>query len=398
MFEDIPAAPPDPILGLNEAFGKDTRDDKINLGVGVYKDEHGKTPTLRCVRAAERALFDADEPHTYLPIPGAPRYGELVRELILADAGGVVRDGRAVTGQTPGGTGALRVAADLLHVHAPGARIWVSKPTWGNHHKVFAAAGVGVAEYRYYDAAAHGLDAVGMLEDLAQANAGDVVLLHGACHNPSGVDPDAGTWLRVADLCAERGLVPLVDLAYQGFGEGIEEDVAGVRALAARLPELLIASSFSKTFGLYNERVGAVTAIAKSADAAARVFSQLKIAIRSNYSNPPRHGGAIVERVLSDAQLRESWVEEVGQMRSRILAMRHGLVSGLKDAGYDRDCSFFVSQKGMFSFTGLSPEQIDRLREEHAIYAVRSGRINVAGLVPSTLARVCEAIAAVSRS
>jgi aspartate aminotransferase len=394
MFDRFEMAPADPILGLTEAFGRDERADKINLGVGVYKDENGKTPTLRCVHEAERRLLDEDAPKTYLPITGAPRFGELVRPLLFGDAGGIVADGRAVSAQTPGGTGALRVAADLLHRHSPGARIWVSDPTWANHLKVFAAAGVETKSYRYYDASSHGLDAKGMLLSLEEgAQEGDVVLLHGCCHNPSGVDPRADDWAALAELCGERKLVPLVDLAYQGFGDGIDEDVAGLRTLAAKVPEMFVCSSFSKNFGLYNERIGGLHLVAADADAAARAFSQLKIAIRTNYSNPPRHGGAVVQTVLGDEALRKSWEEELATMRARIREMREAMVTGLKDAGASRDFSFLLEQKGMFSFSGLSPEQVDTLRDKHGVYAVRSGRINVAGITPSNLPRLCEAIA-----
>jgi aromatic-amino-acid transaminase len=398
MFDQMPEPAVDAIFGLAEAFRRDERDAKTNLIVGVYRDGHGKTPTLRCVRAAEAALLEQDAPKTYLPIEGPALYGEQVRALLLSDAAGIVSDGRAVTAQTPGGTGALRVAGELVARHAPeGARLWLSDPTWANHAKIFAAAGVATATYRHLDRERYAHDLEGMLGDLAEARAGDVVLVHGACHNPTGVDPTAEGWARIASLCAERGLLPLVDLAYQGFGDGIDEDVAGVRVLAAAVPEMMIASSFSKTFGLYNERVGALTLIARDRDSAARAQGHMKSAIRANYSNPPRHGGAIVSHVLGDSALRADWQSDVANMRERIRAMREGLVSGLREAGVDRDFSFLTKQRGMFSFSGLTGEQMDRLRDEHGVYGVRSGRINVAGLTPDNLPQVCAAVAAVLR-
>lgn len=396
MFDRFELAPPDAILGLNEAFRVDSRPGKINLGVGVYKDAQGLTPTMSAVTMAERRLVEQGAPKTYLPISGSPAFGARVRELLFGDDELAAKEGRAVTAQTPGGTGALRVAADLLSRHAPGSRVFVSDPTWENHVQIFAAASVEVVRYPYYDKANRCLDAAGMLAALETANAGDVILLHGCCHNPSGVDPNIETWRAIAKVCATRGLVPLVDLAYQGFGDGLEEDVRGLRLLVDQLPEAMIASSYSKNFGLYCERVGALTLLAADRDAAERANSQLKVAIRTNYSNPPRHGASIVECILGDGELRHRWEEELASMRARVKSMREGLVAGLASAGAAGDHSTLLQQKGMFSFSGLSPAQVDALREEFAIYAVRSGRINVAGITEDNLPALCAAIAAVS--
>jgi len=400
MFEHIASAPPDPILGLNEAFQKDARADKINLGVGVYLDAQGKVPVFAAVRAAERRLVETGAPKTYLPISGTPRFGALVQDVIFTPSSSVVTDGRGSTLLTPGGTGALRVAGDFIATHAKNAsgaraRMWISNPTWENHAKIFAAAGLETKTYRYLDAAKHALDAAGLLEDLSRAERGDVVLLHGSCHNPTGVDPSKGDWKTIANLLVDKGLVPLVDLAYQGLGDGLDDDAFGVRHLASVLPELLVASSYSKSFGLYGERTGALTAVSADRESAARVMSQLKVTVRTNYSNPPRHGGVLVETILDDAALRAEWSSELDVMRARIHAMRRGLVDGLKAAGVARDFSFLAAQRGMFSYSGLTAEQVDRLREEHGVYAVRSGRINVAGLTPANLPLVCERIARV---
>lgn len=395
MFESIALAPPDPILGLNDAFGKDPRADKINLGVGVFKDAEGKTPTLRCVREAEHRLLEEDAPKTYLPIPGAPAYGAHVQRLLFGEGSAVLDDGRAVTAQSPGGTGALRVLADFLAVHGGRPRVWLSDPTWANHGQIMKAAGLEVTTYPWYDPATHGLAFDRLVDALKQTTPRDAVLLHGCCHNPSGVDPTPEQWEVIAGLAEERGFLPFLDFAYQGFGQGLDEDAQAVRAIAARVPELVVASSFSKNFGLYNERVGALTFVGKDRDQAARAFSQLKVTIRSNYSNPSRHGGAIVTRILDDEDLTQCWHEEVAGMRSRIHEMRSAFVKGLAEAGAQQDFSFIERQRGMFSFSGLTRAQVDRLRDEHGVYVVGSGRINVAGMTPGNLPRLCQAIAAV---
>lgn len=395
MFENLEMAPPDAILGLTDAFKADPAPHKINLGVGVYKDEQNATPILASVKAAEARLLEEETSKSYLGIPGSPAYGACVRELLFGSDHEIVRSGRAQTAQTPGGTGALRVAADFIHTKFPDAAIWLSNPTWANHNAIFAAAGMKVETYPYYDAANKCLDFDAMKAALAKIPAGDVVLLHGCCHNPSGMDPDAAQWAELAALTAERGILPLFDFAYQGFGAGLDEDAAGLRQFCTPGRELLICSSFSKNFGLYNERVGGVTLVGATAEAAASAFSHVEKSIRSNYSNPPAHGGAVVTTILSDDALRAQWVAELAAMRDRIRTMRESFVQTLKDKGVTQDFSFIASQNGMFSFSGLNPEQVKTLREEHAIYIVGSGRINVAGMTPENMGPLCDAIAGV---
>jgi aspartate/tyrosine/aromatic aminotransferase len=395
MFETLEMAPPDPILGLNTAFAKDPRADKINLGVGVFQDEAGKTPTLECVKRAEEALLAAAAPKTYLPIEGTAEYGKHVRGLLFGAGAPLVGDGRAVTAQTLGGTGALRVAGDLARSKLGIRTVLVSDPTWANHPAIFQASGLATATYPYYDAPKQGLAFEKLLAALDGAGPTDAVLLHACCHNPSGVDPSATEWDAIADLAAKRGFLPILDFAYQGFGDGVDADALPVRRLADRGLELVVCSSFSKNFGLYNERVGAITLVARDASAAERALSHLKVTIRSNYSNPPLHGGAIVSRILSDADLTALWRREVDAMRARIAGMRTRFVETLEQKGVKRDFRFITRQKGMFSFAGISPEQVDRLREEFGIYAVRSGRINVAGMREANLDQLCAAIAKV---
>ena len=395
MFENLEMAPPDAILGLTDAFKADPTPHKINLGVGVYKDEQNATPILASVKAAEARLLEEESSKSYLGIPGSPAYGVCVRDLLFGANHEIVTSGRAQTAQTPGGTGALRVAADFIHTKFPDAAIWLSNPTWANHNAIFAAAGMTVETYPYYDAANKCLDFEAMKAALAKVPAGDVVLLHGCCHNPSGMDPDAAQWAELAALTAEKGILPLFDFAYQGFGAGLDEDAAGLRQFCTPGRELLICSSFSKNFGLYNERVGGVTLVGATADAAASAFSHVEKAIRSNYSNPPAHGGAVVTTILSDPTLRAQWVAELAAMRDRIRTMRESFVQTLKDKGVEQDFSFIASQNGMFSFSGLNPEQVKTLREKHAIYIVGSGRINVAGMTPENMGPLCDAIAGV---
>ena len=395
MFESIQAAPPDPILGISEAFLKDPRDGKINLSVGVFKDEAGATPVLASVKAAEHRLLEQEKNKLYKPIPGDPAYGKAVRELLFGGGDSKVSDGRAVTAHTPGGTGALRLAADFLVGKAGVKKIWVSDPTWENHRAIFSAVGLEVSGYRYFDAETNGLDFDGMLAALGQVGAGEAVLLHACCHNPSGVDPTAAQWEKIADVLESRGAIPLVDFAYQGFGSGIQEDATGLRILAKKHDEMLICSSFSKNFGLYNERTGALTITTQTAAEGEAVMSQLKVCARVNYSNPPAHGGAIVTTIWGDDELRGSWERELAEMCKRIANMREAFVLGLKKAGADRDFSFITSQKGMFSFSGLSREQVERLKAEHAVYIVGSGRINVAGMSSSTMDKLCQAIVSV---
>lgn len=393
MFELIEVAPADPILGLNEAFQKDPNPAKINLSVGVYKDADGVTPVMPSVKAAEERLLTKETTKSYLGIGGLPEYDRQVQCLMFGQDHSIVTESRAVTTQTPGGTGALRVAGDFIHRQLPKASIWLSKPTWANHPKIFQAAEVPVKEYAYLDAAGRNLEFNAMLAGLQNIPAGDVVLLHGCCHNPSGVDPDAEQWRQIAQCVAERKLVPLLDFAYQGFGRGLNDDATGLRIMAEHADEMLIASSFSKNFGLYRERVGALTAVAKDAVAAAAVLSQLKLCIRANYSNPPAHGGAIVETILTDVELRSQWEAELAEMRDRINDMRRLFVDTMRQMAPQTDLSFLCDQQGMFSFSGLTPQQVDRLREESSIYIVRSGRINVAGITAMNVKSLCQAVA-----
>ena len=396
MFDSLPLAPPDSILGLMEAFKADPNPKKINLSVGVYKDEQGQTPVLASVKEAERRLLASEKSKGYLSIEGHPQFAAAVQELLFGAEHEVVRGGRAVTAQTPGGTGALRVAADFLKKHFPQARMWVSRPTWANHPAVFAAAGLEVEVYPYLDESGRRLDLRGMLYALKQIPAGDVVLLHACCHNPTGIDPTPSEWREIAAAVHERGLLPLVDFAYQGFGDGLAEDAAGLAELAKPDRELLVASSFSKNFGLYGERVGALTLVASKRDAAERALSQVRIAIRTNYSNPPTHGAAIVATVLNDPELRKQWESELAGMRQRIHEMRELFVATMRGKAPRHDFSFLKDQKGMFSFSGLTNLQVDELRNKHSVYVVgNGGRINVAGMTRENMEPLCEAIAAV---
>lgn len=395
MLEQLTMAPSDPILGLTEAFRKDPNPHKINLGVGVYKDEKGHTPILSSVAKARQRILAAETTKSYLAIDGSPEYSRAVQELLLGAGHPLLDSGQAVTVQAPGGTGALRVAADFLHQHFPAARVWISEPTWANHSQIFRLAGIQVQTYPYFDAHTNGLGFEALCRALDSAPAGDVVLLHGCCHNPTGVDPTLDQWSRLAELLAAHRLLPLVDFAYQGLGRGLREDAQGLAALCARLPELVVASSFSKNFGLYNERVGALTLVAPTAEAAQQVLSHVKISIRANYSNPPAHGAAIITTVLQDTQLRGEWEGEVQAMRERIARMRSLFVETLRQKGVKRDFSFIERQQGMFSFSGLNKEQVETLRQRHGVYIVGGGRINVAGMTRQNMEALCSAIAAV---
>ncbi|WP_445772796.1 amino acid aminotransferase [Shewanella sp.] len=395
IFSEVTLAPADPILGLTDAFKADPRAHKVNLGVGIYKDEAGQTPVLNSVKKAEAILLETEKSKNYLGIEGVQAYNQVVQGLLFGQDSPIISDKRAATAQAPGGTGALRVAAEFLVRNTKSTTIWVSNPTWANHQNIFETAGLVVKEYRYYKAETHDMDFVAMLADLATAQPGDVVLLHGCCHNPTGIDLSLAQWEQVAQLCLTKQLLPLFDFAYQGFGAGIEEDAQGLRAVAAILPELLIANSFSKNFGLYNERIGAVTVVAEDENAATNSFSQIKKTIRANYSNPPAHGGLIVSTILSNAELRQEWEAELTEMRERIAQMRTLFVDSLKAEGVEQDFSFISRQNGMFSFSGLNRQQVARLKDEFAIYIVGSGRISVAGLTKSNMPAVCKAIAQV---
>jgi aromatic-amino-acid transaminase len=397
LFAHVEAAPGDPILGLTEQFVADPRPHKVNLGVGIYVDEHGKVPLLDCVREVEQALALTPRQRGYLPIDGLPAYNRATQTLLFGADSPLLAAGRVVTAQTVGGSGALRVAGDLLRqILGAGVKIAISNPSWGNHHVIFRNAGFELLEYRYYDPASKGIDEGGLLADLEALQPGTVVLLHGCCHNPTGVDLDANQWHRVVAVLKERRLLPFVDLAYQGFDRGTERDALAVRLLGeAGVENFVVANSYSKSFSLYGERVGALSIITGSKEEAARVLSQLKRVIRTNYSNPPTHGGAIVAAVLASPELRATWEAELGEMRDRIRAMRNGLVERLKTAGVDRDFSFVNAQRGMFSYSGLTAPQVDRLREEFGIYAVSTGRICVAALNTRNLDVVANAVAAV---
>jgi aromatic-amino-acid transaminase len=392
LFSAVELAPRDPILGLNEAFGADTRPDKVNLGVGVYYDANGHVPLLRAVREAEKARLEAQLPRGYLPIDGIALYDAAVQKLLFGAGSPLLAERRVVTAQALGGTGALKIGADFLHRLNPSAPVAISNPSWENHRALFESAGFQVVEYPYYDAATHGVDVDGMLGGLAKLPKGAIVVLHACCHNPTGVDLGNDDWKRVIDTVREHGLVPFLDIAYQGFGDGIEADAIAVRLFAeANLP-FFVASSFSKSFSLYGERVGALSIVTGSHDEAHRVQSQLKRVIRTNYSNPPTHGAAVVAAVLNHDDLRATWETELGEMRERIRTMRRGLTQRLSAHG---DFGFIEAQRGMFSYSGLSSAQVDRLRTEFGIYAVGTGRICVAALNEGNLDRVAEAIARV---
>ncbi|WP_156117152.1 amino acid aminotransferase [Vibrio sp. ZOR0018] len=395
MFEKVVAAPADPILGLTEEFKKDPRTEKINLGVGIYKNEAGETPVLATVKKAEAALLESEKTKSYLTIEGTAEYGLAVQKLLFGDESEIVTQKLAKTAQAPGGTGALRIAGEFIKRQIGNVKVWISNPTWANHHGVFNAAGLETTQYSYYNAETKDKDFAAMLTDLEQAQAGDIVLLHGCCHNPTGIDPTDKEWETLAKLVADKGLLPLFDFAYQGFAKGVEEDAQGLRTFAKYNKEILVASSFSKNFGLYNERVGAFTIVAGSTDVAETAFSQIKAIIRSIYSNPPAHGAAVVTYILNNAELRAEWENEVTEMRERIQEMRELFVTTLKAEGVKADFSFIERQNGMFSFSGLNKEQVARLKDELAIYIVGSGRISVAGMTKSNMGPLCKGIAAV---
>ncbi|MFV7784478.1 amino acid aminotransferase [Shewanella marisflavi] len=395
IFNQVVLAPADPILGLTDAFKADPRADKVNLGVGIYKDESGQTPILKSVKLAEQKLLETETSKSYLGIDGVGAYNQAVQGLLFGSDHQVLLQKRAVTAQAPGGTGSLRVAAEFVVRNTSARTIWVSNPTWANHNNIFQSAGLTVKQYGYYDAERHDIDFDAMLTSLEQASSGDLLLLHGCCHNPTGIDLNIIQWEVIAQLCVDKGLVPLFDFAYQGFGAGVEEDAQGLRLVASKVPELLVANSFSKNFGLYNERIGAVTLVGQDEEMAKRAFSQIKSTIRSSYSNPPAHGALIVATILGDAQLRQLWEEELTQMRERIAEMRVLFVETLAKQGVQQDFSFISSQNGMFSFSGLNKDQVARLKEEFGVYIVGSGRISVAGMTRTNMDTICSAIAKV---
>ena len=393
LFSDVQQAPPDAILGLTEQFKADTNPQKVNLGVGVYQDASGKLPLLRCVEAAEKKLAEAAAAKGYLPIDGLATYDADVKDLVFGEGSGV--HDRVVTVQALGGTGALKVGADFLRQVNPEAKVLISNPSWENHQALFTRAGFTVEKYAYYDAEAKGVDFEGMLADLRAAAPGTVVVLHACCHNPTGYDLTADQWDQVIETVLAGDLVAFLDMAYQGFIEGLEEDGATVRKFAERVPSFFVSTSFSKSLSLYGERVGALSIVCADAEEAKRVLSQVKIVIRTNYSNPPTHGAQLAATVLSDADLRAQWVDELGEMRDRIKAMRGALVEGLKAAGVEGDYSYITDQVGMFSFSGLTKDQMVRLRNEFGVYGTDTGRICVAALNDDNVGYVSESIAAV---
>jgi aromatic-amino-acid transaminase len=398
LFSAVEMAPRDPILGLNEQFNADPNPQKVNLGVGVYYDENGKLPLLKCVAAAEQQLVEAAKPRGYLPIDGIAAYDAAVQALVFGADSAAVKAKRVATVQALGGTGGLKLGADFLKQIKPDAQVLISAPSWENHRALFTRAGFDVAEYPYYDATKRnegGIDFAGMKSALQATPAGTIVVLHACCHNPTGYDLSPAQWDQVVTLVKARGLVPLLDMAYQGFGQGIAEDGAAVAKFVAAGLDCFVATSFSKSFSLYGERVGALSVVCENAEEAARVLSQLKVTIRTNYSNPPIHGAQIVATVLSTPALRAQWEQELAGMRQRIKAMREALVAKLAAAGVKQDFSFVARQQGMFSYSGLNKDQMQRLRSEFGVYGVDSGRICVAALNPKNIDSVVAAIARV---
>jgi len=395
LFAAVEMAPRDPILGLNEQFNADTNPAKVNLGVGVYTDENGKLPLLACVKAAETQLVEAARARGYLPIDGIVAYDKAVQGLVFGEASPLLAAGRVATVQALGGTGGLKVGADFLKRLNPAAKVLISDPSWENHRALFTNAGFTVESYPYYDAAKLGVNFDGMLAALNAAAAGTVVVLHACCHNPTGYDISAAQWEQVIAAVKARNLVAFLDMAYQGFGDGIAEDGAVIAQFVAADIDFFVSTSFSKSFSLYGERVGALSVVCASKEEQAKVLSQLKIVIRTNYSNPPTHGAQVVATVLTTPALRAQWESELADMRNRIKAMRGALVERLKAAGVTRDVSFITTQRGMFSYSGLTKPQMERLRSEFGVYGVDSGRICVAALNDKNIGYVAESIAKV---
>lgn len=397
-FDSISQAAPDAILGLTEAFNSDTRPDKMNLSVGVYKDASGVTPIMKCVKAAEQKLLESETTKGYLTIDGLPDYRDAVAKMVFGDQ---IPADRVAVVQAPGGTGALSVAGDFLAANCPSGpgrpmKVFLPTPTWANHNAIMTDSGLLVDSYAYLGSDRRTLDFDALIDDLkTKANPGDAVLLHACCHNPTGVDPTKDQWNEIACVVAERGLLPILDFAYQGFGDGLDEDAAGLRIMLDHVEEAIVCSSYSKNFGLYSERVGAVGLVAASAASTTASLSQLKKVVRSNYSNPPRHGGAIVATVLADAELTQIWRDELEEMRLRITHLREQFVAGMAKHADAPDFTFLLNQKGMFSFSGLTPMQVDELKANYGIYIVGSGRINVAGMNESRMDWLCGAVAEV---
>jgi aromatic-amino-acid transaminase len=395
FFASVEVAPHDPILGVTEQYHADPNPNKVNLGVGVYTDDEGKVPVLDCVRRVELALCESASPRNYLPIDGLKSYDRAVQELLLGLDNPALKEGRVVTVQALGGTGGLKIGADLIRRVNPDADIWISDPSWENHRALFEYAGYRVNAYPYYDPATHGVKFDAMIDTLEEIPEHSVVLLHACCHNPTGVDLKEDQWERVLQVVNRRGLVPFLDLAYQGFADGLDQDAAAVRRFSAACPVVFISSSFSKSMSLYGERVGALSIVTQDATEVVKVLSQVKRVIRTNYSNPPTHGGEAVARVLTTPDLRTLWEQELGQMRERIKTMRRQLVDKIRAVRADFDFSFVVEQRGMFSYSGLTQEQVRRLREDYSVYAIDSGRICVAALNTRNIDYVAKAVASV---
>ena len=392
-FSHIELAPPDPIIGLTEAFNKDTSPKKVNLGVGVYQDSAGTVPIMNVVRQAEARWLEQENTKNYLPIDGLAAYNREVQVLLFGADSQIIAEGRAVTVQALGGTGALKIGADFIRRFLPDSEVWISMPSWENHRMLFESAGFKVNQYPYFDPETHGLDFSGMTESLKKLPAGSVVVIHACCHNPSGVDLSKEQWKIVVDLCQAGGLIPFLDFAYQGFGGGLDEDAFPIRIISESGIPCLIANSFSKSFALYRERVGALTIVTSSADESKRVLTQVKRVIRTNYSNPASHGAQLVGAILNDEVLRSQWETELAGMRERIRKMRTLFVNSLREKGVEQDFSFIEQQSGMFSFSGLSSDQVKELREKYSLYIVGSGRICLAAINENNIGYICESIA-----
>ena len=395
LFTAVEMAPRDPIFGLNEQFAADTNPAKVNLGVGVYYDDNGKLPLLQCVQAAEKQMAQAPKARGYLPIDGIAAYDSAIKALVFGADSEPVKSGRIATVQCIGGTGGLKIGADFLKKLNPGAKVLISDPSWENHRALFTNAGFPVETYPYYDAEARGINFAGMLEALNAAPAGTIIVLHACCHNPTGYDITSAQWDEVIAVVKARELVPFLDMAYQGFGYGLVEDGAAIGKFVASGLNFFVSTSFSKSFSLYGERVGGLSVLCQDKEEADRVLSQLKIVIRTNYSNPPTHGGTVVATVLNTPELRALWEKELGEMRVRIKTMRQKLVDGLKAAGVKQDMSFITQQIGMFSYSGLSKDQMVRLRSEFGVYGTDTGRMCVAALNSQNIDHVCASIAKV---
>ena len=395
MFQSIKRLPPDPILGLSTLYKKDTNPNKIDLGAGVYKDVNGNTPVVSAIKKAEQKLWETEDSKSYIAQAGPKGFTRQIATMILGENSAAIKEQRACSILTPGGSGALRITAEFVNANFPGARTWISAPTWANHVPLLGSAGLNLVEYPYYNYDKHEVDIDQMMDTLKQATVGDLVLVHGCCHNPCGGDLSKEQWQAFAEASERQGFTPFIDLAYQGLGDGLEEDVYGVRLLAQKLPEFIVASSCSKNFGLYRERTGAVTLVGESAEQVSASSSQIVSTARQMYSMPPSHGAAMVDIVLSDSALKAEWLTELTEMRERIKGLRSQFVAKLKATGVDQDFSFIEKEKGMFSFLGLSPEQVQTLIDDYSIFMVKTSRINVAGISNSNIDYLAESIAKV---